>query len=143
MTQSAAQSDDATGLSIPCDLAIRRENVATGPRSKPGHGPRHDRGDRFLEAARPLIVEFLRPIVAEIVAESRDDFGAWIDQTETKLGRRTHINLVRKMIAEGKPGAARKARRHFLTRAVHDDELAKVSLRAPKPNAMLAQEYLA
>jgi hypothetical protein len=95
-----------------------------------------------LEAVRPFLTELIRPIVAELLAE-RDTGVEWIDQAQTLLGRRTHIALVRKMLAAGTPGAARRRRSHYLSKAAHDAELARLSTMPKPPGESLATEYLA
>lgn len=84
-------------------------------------------------------VEALAEKVADlVVARLRaGNFGDMIDQAESPLGRRRHINLVRK----GGPGVAQVGRRYLASRAKVQEALEKVrkpaEISEPDGNAFL------
>lgn len=86
-------------------------------------------------------VDALADRVAELVVERLrgGTFGDLVDQSESPLGRRRHIALVRK----GGPGVARVGRRYLASRAVISAELARpnapptTDLAAPDGTALL------
>jgi hypothetical protein len=54
----------------------------------------------------------------------------WIDQRQSQLGRRKHINAVRALVAQGSPDARIVGRRHLLTAAAHEAELKRIGTQA-------------
>lgn len=52
---------------------------------------------------------------------------SWVDQKASPLGRRRHINAVRRRVAEGAEGARVVGRRYLLTAEVVDAELGRVT----------------
>lgn len=55
----------------------------------------------------------------------------WIDQKASPLGRRRHINAVRRLVAEGADGARVVGRRYLLSANAIDAELGRVTRNAP------------
>jgi hypothetical protein len=78
---------------------------------------------------RAFATEVARAVVAELRA---GEAPGMIDQAGSPLGRRRHIVAVRALVASGAPGAAIVGRRHLLSRAALDAELAAVAGKAPR-----------
>jgi hypothetical protein len=76
-------------------------------------------------------------VVARLSAGSHAGF---VDQAGSPLGRRRHINVVRRIVAAGQPGAAIIGRRHLLARERIDSELAAVAKRPSKVRAAPVDE---
>lgn len=81
---------------------------------------------KTLEASDLLrsLAKTLAPFVAEELKESKRV--EWIDQRESQLGRRRHINAVRRHVAENSQEARIVGRRHLLTAAAHEAELERI-----------------
>ncbi len=62
-----------------------------------------------------------------IAAEERQQRSDWPDQQTSPLGRKRHCAAVRRLIAEGSPGAAKVGRRHLLSPEELAAELQRVS----------------
>jgi len=73
------------------------------------------------------LAKTLAPFVAEQLKESKHI--EWIDQRESQLGKRRHINAVRRRMAANDPEARIVGRRHLLTSAAHEDELERIGAR--------------
>jgi hypothetical protein len=79
-------------------------------------------------------------VCAEIAAEDRAERRDWTDQTTSPLGRRRHVNAVRRRVAAGDAGAAVVGRRHLLSGDALAAELAAVSKgTSPKSEQKAAQ----
>lgn len=68
-----------------------------------------------------------------IAAEESLSRSDWIGQAESPLGRKRHCAAVRRLVAEGNPGAAIVGRRHLLAPDALSDALGEVS--RPKSKA--------
>jgi hypothetical protein len=79
------------------------------------------------------VIEALAKYLAPLVAKELQGAGApltWIDQKQSQLGKRKHINAVRALVAQGSPDARIVGRRHLLTAAAHEAELKRIGARA-------------
>jgi len=92
------------------------------------------------DAALDALAQALAPHLArEVVALLRTgETPGMVDQTASPLGRRRHINAVRKRVAEGAPGAAIVGRRFLLAREHVDAELAATSAKSKRKRAKVA-----
>jgi hypothetical protein len=80
--------------------------------------------DTALDALAEAVAD---RVVAKLSAGQHSGF---VDQTASPLGRRRHIAAARRLVAEGKAGAAIVGRRHLLTREALDAELAALKPRS-------------
>lgn len=79
--------------------------------------------------------EFFRRMAEELAPLVAQHMGApasWIDQKDSPLGRNRHCAAVKRMVAEGKDGAAIVGRRCLLTPAALKDEMQRRMIH-PKP----------
>jgi hypothetical protein len=75
-----------------------------------------------LAAALDVLADL---VAAKVVAQLRaGDQPDMVDQTKSPLGRRRHINAVRRLVAAGEQGAAQVGRRYLLSRDRLSAELA-------------------
>jgi hypothetical protein len=58
-----------------------------------------------------------------LAAEQSQARHDWIDQRRSALGAKRHNAAVRRLLAQGLPGAAVVGRRHLLSTAAHAEEL--------------------
>jgi len=82
--------------------------------------------ERQLLAALTIVLAPFAEQVATILAD-RLRAGTdpdWFDQHRSPEGNRRHCAIVRRRIAEGRPGAAIVGRRHLLSREALEEELA-------------------
>jgi len=120
--------------------ATRRSQASPAPAPAPAPAE-----PPSLLSAIALIAQALAPAIAravrdELLAGSKPD---WLSQHQGALGPRRHCAAVRRRIREGKGGAEVIGREHLLTRAAHDEELARPRKRRVDPEAdsrALAQE---
>lgn len=61
-------------------------------------------------------------LIERLETEPRDGLGGMIDQTGSDLGAKRHCAIVRRRIAENKPGAIISGRRHMLTPEAYAEE---------------------
>lgn len=75
------------------------------------------------------LAKYLAPLVAKELQGASAPL-TWIDQKQSQLGKRKHINAVRALVAQGSPDARVVGRRHLLTAAAHEAELKRIGTRA-------------
>jgi hypothetical protein len=75
------------------------------------------------------LAKYLAPLVAKELQGASAPI-AWIDQKQSQLGKRKHINAVRALVAQGSPEARIVGRRHLLTIQAHEAELLRIGTRA-------------
>jgi hypothetical protein len=80
-----------------------------------------------------ILSELAREVARAVVAELRaGETPGMIDQSASPLGRRRHIQAVRRRVAAGEAGAVVVGRRHLLSREAVDAELAALAKRPRK-----------
>lgn len=93
-----------------------------------------------MTAAAEFLRELAREVARAVVAELRaGELPSMLDQVGSPLGRRRHITAVRRLVAEGKPGAAVVGRRHLLTREALEAELGGAAPRTRTTRAAAPQ----
>jgi len=80
-------------------------------------------GGSPLEAALAQFAQDVARLVLDGLRAGSDP--AWFDQHRSPAGNRRHCAIVRRRIAEGKPGAAIAGRRLLLSREALEEELAR------------------
>ncbi len=96
--------------------------------------------DGAAEAALLALARILAPLVArEVVRELRAaEQPGFVDQSKTTIGRRRHIELARKLIAEGSSDAAQIGRR-YLVRRERIEAHASALTQKKRPSAVVQQ----
>jgi hypothetical protein len=79
-----------------------------------------------LAAALDLLADAL---ASRVAAKLREGERGMLDQAASPLGRRRHINVVRRLHAQGDGGVAIVGRRYLATREVIDAELGRIGRR--------------
>lgn len=79
-----------------------------------------------LAAALDLLADAL---AARVAAKLQEGQRGMLDQTASPLGRRRHINHVRRLHGQGDAGVAIVGRRYLATREVIDAELGRLGRR--------------
>jgi len=77
--------------------------------------------------------------IASEEALQRND---WIGQAESPLGRKRHCAAVRRLVADGHPGAAVVGRRHLLSPGALAQALGEASRPKPEPTELSPEERL-
>lgn len=83
-----------------------------------------------------LMARVLRAAADEcdaIEAEQQQARASWIDQRRSPLGAKRHCAAVRRLLADGLPGAAVVGRKHMLSAEALEAELQRTSNRPRKP----------
>lgn len=82
-----------------------------------------------MKAQLDGLLEQLADLVAERVVERlrAGEHAGWLDQSASSLGRRRHIEAVRRRVAARDTGAVQLGRRYLLSQAAHDEEMARLA----------------
>jgi hypothetical protein len=87
---------------------------------------------------RGALLEDLLDALADAVANRVVDrlrsgaTAGMVDQAGSSLGRRRHIEAVRRRVAAGEPGAVQLGRRYLLTQAALEEEARRIAARPTK-----------
>lgn len=93
------------------------------------------------EQINALLESFAEVVAKKVVEQLRAGEVGMIDQSSSPLGRRRHIAVVRRLVAEGQPGAAEVGRRYLLSRERLEEALAEQGRKAGKKKAAPRQEH--
>lgn len=87
-----------------------------------------------MKELRDLTVGQLVQLVARAVVDElrAGEHAGMVDQSGSSLGRRRHIEAVRRRVAAAEPGAVQLGRRYLLSSEAHEDELRKLATRPKK-----------
>jgi hypothetical protein len=113
--------------SEPDSLEVNRLGAPSKP---PASRAARALGSSPLEALVSQVTQEVARLVLDGLRAGSDP--DWFDQSRSPVGNRRHCSIVRRRIAEGKPGAAIAGRRLLLSREALEEELARGSEKPPK-----------